>query len=50
MKDLISYYYTRLGLYLYLPYLQNLIYNYLLNLFGYGPPCPCPLAEWADSY
>jgi hypothetical protein len=35
----------RSRLYLYLSYLQDLSLNHL----GYGPPCPCPQAEWADS-
>jgi hypothetical protein len=50
MEDPVNYYYTRPGLYLYMPYLQDLIYNYLLNCLSYVPLSPCPLAEWADSW
>jgi hypothetical protein len=35
---------------LYLPYLQDSIYNYLLNCLGYGPPGPCPLPKCANSW
>jgi hypothetical protein len=50
MENLVSCCCTLSGLYPYLPYLQDLIYNYLLNLLSYGPPGPCPLAEWANSW
>jgi hypothetical protein len=50
MEDPVSCYCSGPGLYFYLSYLQDLIYNYFLNCLSYGPPGPCPLAEWADSW
>jgi hypothetical protein len=39
----VGYSFNQLGLYLYLPILQDLPHNYLLNRIGYGPPGPNPL-------
>jgi hypothetical protein len=50
MKDRVSYSCVRPRLYLYLPILQDLFNDYLLNRLGYGPPDLDPYAEWADSW
>jgi hypothetical protein len=49
MKDSIQLLLYSTELYLYLPSLQDSIYNYLLNRLGYGPPDSCPQAERTDS-
>jgi hypothetical protein len=41
-KNQVGYSHTQLGLYLYLPILQDLSNDYLLNRLSYGPPGPDP--------
>jgi hypothetical protein len=48
-KDCVGYSCIQLGLYLYLPILQDLSNDFLLNRLSYGPPGPDPYSEWADS-
>jgi hypothetical protein len=49
-KDRVAYSLIRLRLYLYLPILQDLSTNYLLNRLDNEPPGLDLQDEWADSW